>query len=588
MIHSDSFRPMMLRPVGLLGAAIVALLPRPASAFELLGTGPLAGATLQFTDDFELRYHMVDRKLPGFEERRIHDYVEQVNRLNALLSQRWDNGHGLTLGVQLDEVALFSNRYILDDVLYHSWDLLDPSVQSPWEDALLQVEKLSGTYTWQGGEVSVGDTYASFGRGIALNIKKNTDIDIDTSVRGARGVFRLGAQDVTLVTGLSNRQQISQDQPNLGIFKDVPHMVSGVRLDRYGLGPADLGLHGVVYRFGRAADAEQDPFVRYSEPLDAFVTGASIELYGLAGIDWALEGDLFGYLSPEMLALSGQEAEEFTTELGHAVYLSGSAYPGNAVILVEAKHTQDTERINTFVTADGWEVAAGPTLEYERVITEDSSAAVNSNDIYGGRVRVDYSVMGGKLIPYVSALGLRDGDQGVLHFNESPETIGHGLAGFSLSGTSVTAALNAGLRADVRDDSAEGMDRMVHVDGDVSIPVGPHDHIEVALGVKQFAWGENVQQQEDFLEMENALVWQRGEKLMFTIYQDWSDNPLVTSTGNLAEDLYGAGEVTWKPGPNASLRAFYGAYKAGIRCSGGQCRSLPGFEGARLSFTGTF
>ena len=31
-----------------------------------------------------------------------------------------------------------------------------------------------------------GDTYASFGRGIALNLVKNTNIDIDTSLRGAK------------------------------------------------------------------------------------------------------------------------------------------------------------------------------------------------------------------------------------------------------------------------------------------------------------------------------------------------------------------------------------------------------------------
>ena len=128
----------------------------------------------------------------------------------------------------------------------------------------------------------------------------------------------------------------------------------------------------------------------------------------------------------------------------------------------------------------------------------------------------------------------------------------------------------------------------MHLDGDITVPVGPKDHLELALAAKQFAWGENVQMQEDFLEMENALVWHRGDKLSFSIYQDWSDNPLVQSDGNLSDSLYGAGEVAWHPGPNTSLRAFYGAYKAGIRCSGGQCRSMPGFEGGRLSFNSTF
>ena len=33
----------------------------------------------------------------------------------------------------------------------------------------------------------------------------------------------------------------------------------------------------------------------------------------------------------------------------------------------------------------------------------------------------------------------------------------------------------------------------------------------------------------------------------------------------------------------AQLKAFYGAYKSGIRCAGGQCKQLPAFEGARAS-----
>jgi NADH-quinone oxidoreductase subunit L len=37
-----------------------------------------------------------------------------------------------------------------------------------------------------------------------------------------------------------------------------------------------------------------------------------------------------------------------------------------------------------------------------------------------------------------------------------------------------------------------------------------------------------------------------------------------------------------------TIKAFYGAYKSGIRCSGGQCRVLPGFEGARVSLVASF
>ena len=62
----------------------------------------------------------------------------------------------------------------------------------------------------------------------------------------------------------------------------------------------------------------------------------------------------------------------------------------------------------------------------------------------------------------------------------------------------------------------------------------------------------------------------------------------MASTGNLGEDLYGAVELQWKPQPATTLKAFYGAYRAGIRCAGGQCRQLPGFNGAKVALTTTF
>ena len=111
------------------------------------------------------------------------------------------------------------------------------------------------------------------------------------------------------------------------------------------------------------------------------------------------------------------------------------------------------------------------------------------------------------------------------------------------------------------------------------------------IDAKKFEWGVNEQQQEDFLEMANALAWHHGEKWIFVFYQDWTDNPLVQSEGNLTfigENVYGALEAQYKPSGNITYKAFYGAYKAGIRCSGGQCRSLPGFEGARVSVSGVF
>jgi hypothetical protein len=112
----------------------------------------------------------------------------------------------------------------------------------------------------------------------------------------------------------------------------------------------------------------------------------------------------------------------------------------------------------------------------------------------------------------------------------------------------------------------------------------------------RYQWGVNPQQQTDFTDFSNTLALKVGAPWAFLIYTDYSDNPLIQSTGNLegtlfgdaGEFLYGAAEVQWMPNSSTTLKAFYGAYRAGIRCAGGQCRQLPGFEGAKMSLTTTF
>jgi hypothetical protein len=553
------------------------LLSPTAAAFELWGTGPLASSSVQVTSDFQLRYHQSTREEPGFEDSypNLHDYFEQVERLNLLL-----NKDGLSIGAQLDEVALFSNRYYLDGELLHSWPLYEPGIVSPFPDALVRMEKLYVQKRWKNAEVTLGDTYASFGRGMALNIVKNTDIDVDTSIRGGKALLRAGDLELNLVSGLSNTQWISINNQNLGIDRDVKSMVTGLRADAYGLGRVHMGLHGVMYRFGRQDSLGQPGGVRYTEPLDAVVSGATVEVPGLAGIDLFAEGDYFGYRSDDLIGDGEPD--------GYSTYASAAAYPGRTTLLLEARRSVNSERINAFVSADGWEVATVPSLEYERTITEDGSAALNSSDISGARLRADYNIEGVAVVPFVSVAAFRDEDVGGLHFNQSAETIGHALAGLQWLGGPNTVQVNGGLRRDIRDDQAEGYDQLAHVDSAFHVSLGEHNALELDVGVRKFNWGNNVAQQEDFTELENALAWHHGETLAFLIYQDYSDNPLITSSGNISEKIYGAGELQWKPSGATAVSLFYGAYKAGIRCSGGQCRSLPGFEGGRFAWRTTF
>jgi len=543
-----------------------------AVAADLEGDGLFGDGQLAVSEDFEIRYWTSDRVLEGFEDRpRLFDYVEQVSRTNLLFSK-----DAVQVGLQFDEVMLFANRYYLDDVLQYERSIVPRDLLSPAPDQFLNLDKIFIKRKFgRKGTVQVGDHYASFGRGLALNLIKNTDIDIDTSLRGVQSTVRQGDWQFTAAVGLTNQQQVAQDNPNLDIRPNVNHLVAGGRLDLYDVGPGNWGLHGVVYQFA-SEDVTEDPLDAFSQDVDAVVVGATSELSGLGGLDWYVEGDWFHYTSGELLGT--EEAED-----GLALYGSTAAYLGAVTMFVEAKHYKNTEGVNAMTGPEGYELASGPTLEYERVITEDSAAAVNSNDISGVKVRFDW--MKGAWVPHLEVSVSRDRELGGLHFNESPETIVHPVLGADHFGQTFQLLVNGGYRIDVRDE--HGTDRLAHFDLAFDFPIGPL-HGELTADYKQFWWGENANQQHDFQELSAAFGVKLSHDWTVLLYQDFTDNPLISSEGNLTETLYGAAELQWKPVSATTVKAFYGAYKAGIRCAGGQCRNLPGFEGARLSVSSTF
>ena len=547
----------------------------------LYGMGTLAGATEKSIWESRLRYRVSDKRLPGFEDSHphLHDYVEFVNRYYYKVNHPengWDSN------IQIDQVSLGLNKYILDDVLYNSIDLMDNSLFSPVSNTLVRLEKVNFTKQLVNGKLEIGDTGAAFGRGIALNIRSNKLVDIDTSLRGVKYVGNFDNLEITAISGLSNRQQISRDNPNISLYQDVPHMVSAAQLMFFGVGPSQIGVHTVATTFGDVTQRNNPGLFRFEEPLDATITGADIELFGVGGIDWYFEGNHFRYLD-ELLSDSGK------ADHGYTGYMSASLYPAWAVILFEAKVAKDSERINRYTSIDNWEVVTPPSLEYERMITEDSSATVNSDDVIGTRLRLDYPLASG-MTPYTSLAIFRDRDLQGLHFNSVPETIFHPIAGLQYTEDEKVVLLNAGFRIDQRDqDTVDwGADKLLHLDFEYSIPLFGEEGFEINTSGWKFFWGNNTSEHNDFVTIQNAFVWRHKEFWDFTWYQDYTTNTQLQSRGNITENLYMAGEVKYKPTSDTALKMLFGAYKAGIRCSGGQCRTLPGFEGVEIAYSTNF
>ena len=123
--------------------------------------GDLANSSISGLSDFRFRYRSSDLPLPDYFQEtnpRLHDYLEQVEIYNIFLSKPKT---GLTIGLQLDQVALFLNEYKLDGDLMRSIDLYDSSLFSPHPDALLIPEKAFLSKKWKPRESTI-----KWGRGL--------------------------------------------------------------------------------------------------------------------------------------------------------------------------------------------------------------------------------------------------------------------------------------------------------------------------------------------------------------------------------------------------------------------------------------
>lgn len=571
-----------------------------------------------FTERMEIRYWDVPEVLPGFEDRGdLLNYIEEVNRFTAFI-----RGGAWSMFGQIDQVALIGNSYFLDDERFFKRDLLspgtfnilipgqfDPATQGTegWDlfsrNNYINLEKIRVGYQKGAVSLSLGDSYAAFGSGMALNLNRNVDIDIDTSIQGAQVVWQPGAWEVQALFGQANRQQVWQDNPNAGLYGDRRHMIGALRLHRYGIGPASVGAYGVVYNFTDEEGLEAG-FQNIATTPEAVVAGGNFEIFGVGPTDWYFEGAGFAYPGQKETVVNPDGSEDVikTSPLflggepkpGYALYLSSTIYAGKTTWLVEGKRYYNAERVNAMVAPELYKVAIAPTLEYERAITEDSAAETNSNDIWATRIRMDWQAPVEYLVPYASVAVFRDLDTAGLHFNRVPETIVHPMLGFEWTPDAFTILTNLGYRVDIRDKDPEdpnkdwGADRQLHGDVLAKVPIMKDWYLDLSLAGEWYRWGNNLIQQNDYVEVETAWSVQKGGILALTWFMDYSDNPLIGSAGNLTPTLYGAGEIQVKPTPDLTLKAFYGAYKAGIRCSGGQCRVLPGFNGARLTLQGTF
>ena len=567
---------------------------RAASVEGYDAASPLEGASWMLSESFFLKVH----NFP--EDGNSEDFLEAINRFNTSIRKgKW------SVGAQIDMVA---NAPPADPIEGPVNPLFgDPSPHHLTEDAYLIPEKVFLQYRSRRFQMDLGDCYVNVGKGIALSLVKRPETDEDTSLRGAKLSIATNPVDWTLFGGWANAQNISVMSINRGIELPAGEFIFGtagtVRPARW----MEFGLHGVGVTYERPDETGErtaaDRLELVREPVQTGVVGASLRFPSLGPVDWYTEADVFFYgRTPEgERAVIHLDDEEYDLKRGYAIYSGAQVFGTSAAFLAEFKRYSDHLRGSQLSGVTDNALTASPTLELEEAINPDSQHAVTSNDMTGYRLRWTVYVPKTSHNFFVNFANFVDDADVPGH---DREIIFHPYAGTQLffnGGHHIFFTGGYRGEANIEDDTPTGAefgdDHMVHAYFSGALVVKAST---LELGTNFRAFHEAKEESPDWMSSETSISWSYKGIVTVSLLMDVTNEraslfgPLAVP-GNLYNDddsddplgVFGAAEISVKPTRFMAVKVFAGANKQGLRCTGGVCRWLPGFNGVRteLHFT---
>ena len=590
---------------------LLSLLSTAASAVQLgppKKGSPLSGAELTVGEVFYYKLNLAldadpdDDRLPPFP---LHEFVSRTS-LDLRVKQ-------FSFGVQFDLIGATpdcsgdtpagqSDRFgpHPDCVLGEGWNDDAP------RNVLVRPEKIFLRYRSRNFDLDVGDFYAAFGRGIVLSLVKQPEIDVDTSLLGARTDIRTEYVDFTLLGGLTNPQEVSMELRNLDIDKTEWDVLAGANLQLRPHRQVSVTAHGVGYNL---------------QEVPSFAVGGTVGLNGLGGaLDLFAEGDafLYGYEDVDVAVASGEP------KAGYAIYASGTTYAGPLTLLLEFKRYKNTRHPDIMTRAGPvvpTQYGKPPTLEYDLAVSDDVQKSIDSEDITGWKASGDLWFLMSDTTISVSFANSFDHDD---HPGYSPqrEVSIHPMVGLRQPlrlGEEASLHLEGevGYRHDFPMRSPDGdPDQflpnvgLLHYRADIGLTVGVHaveivstyrrHHYTLADEACWLQDGETRCDKDDgYVAWENALSYTLMGKYTIALHLDYTDRiqdqlgPLA-GIGNLAfndefvASTYIGGELILKPISNLEVYLFWGSQKSGIVCTGGACRTVPAFTGVKSKVSITF
>jgi hypothetical protein len=569
----------------------------------------------------------------GNERPEDSGWGDWMNRLNVAL--RWG---AWSAGLRLDS-AVYWRRPVDNPDFPHLSAPAQNGIridnESRYENSIYPA-KIWATYSTPGIEVTAGDAYAQFGRGLVLSLRKIDELGIDTTVRGAKIQLQKDPFALTLVAGFGNPSRV--DEASGRSLFPLHDLRPGDRLqatfgsDRMvgldlqaGRGlPVTASTHFV--RFTRCAPYHNDVFGNSEtsfgsspgpvlfgscDPNDTLLwlqqiggTPPSLNASEITMVGQSLEvPDLWGHGSLYVEA-AGQQRHHDTPGIdpnasGNALYGALSLGTNRVNATLEVKSNRNfyvvPASVDPFHAKEFSVVAYSfvPPAETFNMIDTEGTGDFNAC-VDGGRLRTDVTVSPNVLV-YGQGIFARSKSeqpgagcdaQGHTRANQPPakvhDIVWDGIAGVELYFDDKLSHLFAW--AGARDDSLE--------DGDVGYR---EQHIEYSFAkYLGHAWSLEVQGRHRHRRGPQnpgpdgtPQWWNEGENYVaLRLAPKWAFTQGFEYTTQVGQPTYyvnGAILINWTASSN--VRLFVGQQRGAFRCASGICRFFPPFEGARAEVT---
>lgn len=613
---------------------VVAFAPGEASALDLpkLFKKPLR---LDVTE-----VSIVSQRFLARDDNKPKDFGwgQWVNRLNASLV--WEK---LSVGMRLDS-ALYWNRPIdQPDSVVPKTAGLERDGAARYRDSIYPA-KLFVRYDAPGVEITLGDAYVQFTRGLVLSMRKLDDLGVDNTVRGIKIAVTKGPFAVTVVGGYANPSRVDEatgyalflprptandtrsPQPVLGSDHILGAEIQGGRGTPVVVTTALANFTRCApYRYFASGAIEQDgsffaELGHCSDDVDAGrppptptwlagQNGFNRAARYVTNLSQSIEFPKMGPLGSLYLAAVIQQRsfiDGSQNDVGSALYASYSGSVGPVTNTLEIKSYRnfypvqgaiDTTRVSAFepITYSQW-----PTGE---LLTQDSAFGNFNACVDGGRLRTDIR-MSKRLLTYFQAIyahtkteliaGRCDsaGRQVGGNPGQDPASLSNdvwdGLGGiqFEFDHAKSFFLSTIGVRNDTK-----GTGEPYYHQGEITYTFSKYLGKQVSLELLgrhrlRYYETDNIRQPSEG-GADRPLAWAEGENYTaIKIAPKWVFSQGIEYTSRLGySSLYINGAIVYRFTKDSNIRVFAGQQRGGLRCVSGVCRVYPAFEGARLELT---